>query len=121
MPTADVVVEGLNAFIDDIGGKKATDIRKRIAAMRDKWDGLNDHIRLGMNAIWKNLEASDFERAEKIQKTLTVDWPSLCGTWMVGVRQLIQESKRAHQLKHQTSDAKCDEPTGYLIPVAQNK
>ena len=93
--------------------------------MRDKWESLNDHIKLGMKAIVANLNNDEFDKAEKIQKTLTVDWPSQCGSWMVGIRHLIQESKKAYLLKNpkggaeiSAGQAECDQK-GYLIPVAQ--
>jgi len=37
---------------------------------------------------------SSIEEAENIQKKLMVDWPSMCGTWMVGIKHLIQEIRR---------------------------
>jgi len=37
---------------------------------------------------------SSLEEAENIQKKLMVDWPSMCGTWMVGIKHLIQEIRR---------------------------
>ena len=41
----------------------------------------------------KQLARDSIDEAEKIQRTLTVDWPSMCGTWMVGIKHLIQELK----------------------------
>ena len=34
---------------------------------------------------------SSLEEAENIQKKLMVDWPSMCGTWMVGIKHLIKK------------------------------
>ena len=43
---------------------------------------------------WKKLARDSLEEAEKIQRKLMVDWASMCGTWMVGIKHLIQEIKR---------------------------
>ena len=104
-----------------MGSKKAEDIGKRVKAMESKWEGLNDHIKLGVRAIALNLQEHQFERAEKIQKTLTVDWPSLCGTWMVGIRHLIQEAKKCHLANTSAGGAVINSHTtrdlGYMIPT----
>ena len=39
--------------------------------------------------------------AENIQRALTVDHPSFCGTWMVGIKHLVQEAKRILMIKGQ--------------------
>jgi len=117
----------LDQYKLEIGDKKSTDIGKRVAVMSEKWEAassLNDHIKAGMVALATNLQEREFDKAEKIQKTLMVDWPSQCGTWMVGIRHLIQEAKKAHLARNPSSAAdqansKCDEQKGYFIPVAQ--
>ena len=42
-----------------------------------------------------NISMKDsINEAERIQRALMVDWSSLCMPWMVGIKHLIQESKR---------------------------
>jgi len=132
LPTAEQVTTDLTSFLEErsteIGERKASDIAKRVAVMREKWDGLSDHVKWGMHAVAVNLRESQFDQAEKIQKTLVVDWPSQCGTWMVGIKHLIQEARKISQNPtdpsqtdpsqtnpSETDDRCCDE--GYLIPV----
>ena len=41
------------------------------------------------------IKASSFiDEAERIQRSLMVDWASLCGTWMIGIKHLVLEVKR---------------------------
>ena len=42
----------------------------------------------------KQLAREAIDDAERIQRSLMVDWSSLCGTWMVGIKHLVQEVKR---------------------------
>ena len=129
VPAADEVVAKLHDVIannaSEMGDKKTEDIKKRVGLMQTKWDSLNDHIKLGMSALAESLLESRFDQAEKMQKNLVVDWPSECGTWMVGIRVLIQETKKIYLAKNpvavkEEKDTKCDLPVGFFIPdVAQ--
>ena len=54
--------------------------------------------------------------AENIQRSLTVDHPSLCGTWMVGMKHLVQEVKRILMLKRQLEEPE-QIVTGIKVPL----
>ena len=47
----------------------------------------------------KNLARDSLDEAEKIQRKLMVDWSSICGAWMVGIKHLVQEVKRIVGMK----------------------
>lgn len=102
------IVVRLGSVIDsisgDLGQRKADDLKKRISVMETKWGSLNPEMRRGIHAVSEHLTNQEFAKAEKIQKTLMVDWPSLCGTWMVGVKHVIQEAKKVQ------SAAGCEDP-----------
>lgn len=44
-----------------------------------------------------------------------VDWPSMCGTWMVGIKHLIQEIRRILLVKGELNDSR--EETGINVPL----
>ena len=89
--------------------RKAKDIKKRLDTMASKWKAgsLNERVHSGLGVIAKELEEGDPAAAEKTQLALVVDWPALCGTWMVGLKHLIsnvKESKAAHAEEDETED-----------------
>lgn len=98
-PSASVeeVVKKLNAYLSStsLEERKKQDIKKRIGMMEKKWlEGeLNNDVQRGMAKIAQLLEDGDAKAAEKIQLTLIVDWPALCGTWIVGIKHLIANAK----------------------------
>ena len=63
----------------------------------------------------KKLARDSIEEAEHIQRGLMVDWPSLCGTWMVGIKHLIQELKHIHIVKGQLEEER--EAIGISAPL----
>ena len=63
----------------------------------------------------KKLARDSIDEAEKIQRALTVDWPSMCGTWMVGIKHLIQELKPILIAKGNLEEAK--EAIGISVPL----
>ena len=96
------VMTGLREALEasSLDDRKAKDIKKRLDAMEGKWrsGALNDKVHAGLAGISSALKAGDPESAEKTQLALVVDWPSLCGTWMVGIKHLIanvKEGKKA--------------------------
>lgn len=80
-----------------IDAKKASEIRKRIGMLQDKWsrNQLNEKLHHGMFKLTACLAEDNFDEAEKIQRSLNVDYPNLCTPWMIAIRQLIlaQQSK----------------------------
>ncbi|XP_059094553.1 steroid receptor RNA activator 1-like [Tigriopus californicus] len=93
----DSVVALLNQSLarSSLATKKAQDIQKRIDTMADKWKAgaLNPPVQTGMGRIADLLEAEDAASAEKIQLSLMVDWPAVCGSWLVGIKHLIISCK----------------------------
>jgi len=110
----DKILEKISSNIDK---KKLGDVKKRIDMMTSKWKSgaFNPQIHIGMEKMARCLMTalgclddplssngeeskinvkSSIEEAENIQKKLMVDWPSMCGTWMVGIKHLIQEIRR---------------------------
>jgi len=81
--------------------KKASDIRKRIGILKEKWtnDKLNDKVHLGMLKLANFMEAGQMDEAEKIQRNLNVEHPSLCTPWMIAIRQLILAQKSENKNK----------------------
>ena len=47
----------------------------------------------------KILAKDSLDKAEQIQRALMVDWSAMCGTWMVGIKHLVQEVKRILLMK----------------------
>lgn len=139
----EVVIINFNQVLEnahsEMNMKKLSDIKKRVSTMETKWKSgiLNAEIQSGMARIAKCLlgsqEAVDklahcsedlklkklaldsIDEAEKIQRALTVDWPSLCGTWMVGIKHLIQELKPILIDKGKLEEAK--EAIGISVPL----
>ena len=93
----DEVVNLLKEVVDSstLDDRKKQDISKRISMMEKKWkDGqLNDKVHAGVHKIATALKEGDAATAEKAQLSLIVDWPSLCGTWLVGIKHLIANAK----------------------------
>ena len=58
---------------------------------------------------------SSIDEAENIQKKLMVDWPSMCGTWMVGIKHLIQEIRRILKMNGKLVESK--EENGINVPL----
>ena len=58
---------------------------------------------------------SSLEEAENIQKKLMVDWPSMCGTWMVGIKHLIQEIRHILLVNGKLIETR--EETGINVPL----
>lgn len=81
--------------------KKASDIRKRIGIFKDKWTNnkLNGKVHLGMLKLAKFMESGQLDEAEKIQRTLNVEYPNLCTPWMIAIRQLILAQKSENKNK----------------------
>ena len=71
--------------------KKAGEIKKRLGMFKNKWtnDQLNDKVKIGMFKLAELIQKEDYDQAEKIQRSLNVDYPSLCTPWMIAIRQLI--------------------------------
>ena len=46
------------------------------------------------------------DEAETIQTKLMVDWPSLCGTWMVGIKHLVHEIRSILTTNGQLEESK---------------
>lgn len=82
--------------------KKASDIRKRIGILQEKWtnDKLNEKVHLGMLKLAKFMESGQMDEAEKIQRNLNVEHPSLCTPWMIAIRQLILAQKSENKDKN---------------------
>ena len=81
---------------EDLEPKKVTEIRKRIEVFRQKWqkNELNEKIKQGMQKLGCHLDAKEFDEAEKIQRSLNVDYPNLCTPWMIAIRQLVLALKQ---------------------------
>lgn len=79
-----------------IDSRKFQDIKKRLDTMESKWqDGsLTYPVERSLVMLAIHLESSNYDEADKLQRKLMVDWPSLCGTWLVGIKHLIFESNR---------------------------
>lgn len=103
--TIEILRNMLTHFGSRIESRKSQDIRKRLDTMESKWkDGsLTFPVERGLCALAKAIEKSEFDEADKIQRKLMVDWPSQCGTWLVGIKHLIFEAK------NRESDDKPDE------------
>lgn len=97
----DRVVELLKTSLtqSSLDEKKSQDIQKRIDMMASKWKAgvLNQPVQTGMGRIADLLAAQDAASAEKIQLSLMVDWPALCGTWLVGIKHLIVNLKEGQK------------------------
>lgn len=117
-----VVIADFNVVLDsaqsEMDQKKLADIKKRISLMEGKWKSgsLNAQMENGLAKMARCLldaqvtvnevicapddpnlkvKASSFiDEAERIQRSLMVDWSSLCGTWMIGIKHLVLEVKR---------------------------
>ena len=114
------LVKVLESLSGSMGTKKVEDLKKRILVMEGKWKDLNPEVRRGVDALAEDLARGDVAKAEKVQKTLMVDWPSLCGTWMVGVKHVIQESKKVHGCDKEEAAAAAapvPEPVVMMMPV----
>lgn len=139
----ETLVANLNKVVDnispDMDEKKIIDVKKRMATMEAKWkdDQLNAEVQNGManmvkclllaqDSVDKLCEESDqtkatillkdsLAEAENIQRSLTVDHPSLCGTWMVGIKHLVQEVKRILMIKRQLEPEQI--ATGIKVPL----
>ena len=76
---------------DKLDARKALEIKKRIDILHKKWSNneLNDKVKNGMYKLACSLNKEDYEEAEKIQRGLNVDYPSMCTPWMIAIRQLI--------------------------------
>lgn len=76
---------------ETLNPKKVTEIRKRIEIFRQKWDRdeLNGKVKVGMHKLAKFLDSNEYDEAEKLQRSLNVDYPNLCTPWMIAIRQLI--------------------------------
>lgn len=127
----------LDKISSDIDKKKIADVKKRLDMMTSKWknNAFNPQIHKGMGRMAKCLMAalrceensselsdetkvdiqSAINEAENIQKKLMVDWPSMCGTWMVGIKHLIQEIRRILLVKGELNDSR--EETGINVPL----
>lgn len=142
-PDMATVINDFNKVLEnaqsEIDKKKLSDIKKRVGTMETKWKTgvLNAEIQSGMakmaESLLKSQEAvaqlsdspgdlelkklarDSIEEAEKIQRGLMVDWPSLCGTWMVGIKHLVQELKRIHIVKGQLEEER--EAIGISVPL----
>merc|ERR1719412_2478245 len=137
------VIIDLNQVLEnaplEMNAKKLNDIKKRVSTMETKWKSgvLNAEVQNGMAKVAKCLlsaqEAVDklshcpedlelkqiardsIDEAEKIQRALTVDWPSMCGTWMVGIKPLIQELKPILVAKGKLEEEK--QTIGISVPL----
>ena len=54
----------------------------------------DDKVKNGMYKLACSLKDEDYEEAEKIQRGLNVDYPSICTPWMIAIRQLILALKQ---------------------------
>ena len=100
-PSIDVetVVHKLNTALQStsLDDKKKADLKKRFTVMETKWKtgALNDQVQTRMGKLAQCLDNNDPLGAEKIQVSLSVDWPSLCGTWIIGIKHLVVHLKEA--------------------------
>ena len=76
---------------DNADARKVQEIRKRIELFRQKWqqNELNDKVKHGMHKLVCHLDSKEYDEAEKLQRSLNVDYPNLCTPWMIAIRQLI--------------------------------
>ena len=81
---------------DKLDARKVLEIKKRIELFHKKWskNELNDKVKNGMYKLACSLKDEDYEEAEKIQRGLNVDYPSICTPWMIAIRQLILALKQ---------------------------
>ena len=99
--TLDDVIAALEAnlskaeMLGKMDAKKAGEIRKRLSSFRDKWTNnqLNEKVKQGMSKLATLLSEDKYEDAEKLQRSLNVDYPNLCTPWIIAVRQLILAQK----------------------------
>ena len=94
MDTVIGILETSTAQAEERGyleAKKAGEIKKRLGMFKNKWtnDQLNDKVKIGMFKLAELIQKEDYDQAEKIQRSLNVDYPSLCTPWMIAIRQLI--------------------------------
>ena len=61
---------------------------------------MNDQVHARMGKSAQCLDRDDPLGAEKVQVSLIVDWPALCGTWIVGIKHLIMNLKEAMPQDH---------------------
>jgi len=108
----DVKVEDVVKILEDnlckaensgsVDEKKAGDIRKRIGILQEKWTNgkLNEKVHFGMLKLAKFMESGQMDEAEKIQRHLNVEHPSLCTPWMIAIRQLILAQKSENKTEN---------------------
>lgn len=97
----DDVMEKLTGALErsTLDERRKADVRKRTEAMAAKWKGggLNPQVHAGLRTIADGLSGAEregVEAAEKAQLGLIVDWPALCGTWLVGIKHLVADAKK---------------------------
>ena len=95
--------------------RKKSDIKKRIVMMESKWKSgsLNEQVHSRMGMLAQCLASGDPFGAEKAQVSLIVDWPALCGTWIVGIKHMIVNLKEA-----QPQDDSKKDTEGIAQPLA---
>ncbi|XP_049887165.1 steroid receptor RNA activator 1-like [Pectinophora gossypiella] len=72
-------------------GSKSNDIKKRIGVMEEMWSSgkLNTQIQVHMKDLAHALKDDQPSKADDIHRALMVDYVSVVGTWMPGVKQLV--------------------------------
>lgn len=91
----DIFQTALTNLEGKLDGRKVEDIRKRLDVLKTKWmaDDLPQEVQRGISVLAKHLENGNHDEADKAQKKLMVDWPSQCSNWLVGIRQIVFESR----------------------------
>ena len=87
--------------------------------MESKWkaNALNPQVQSGMSKVATSLSKGDGLAAERIQLSLSVDWPSLCGTWMIGVKHLVLNVKENQKASEEDSSGQEEGVKGIDKPL----
>jgi hypothetical protein len=91
----EILQTSLSNLENKLDGRKVEDIRKRLDMLKSKWlaNELPQEVQRGMSDLANHLENGNHDEADKAQKKLMVDWPSQCSNWLVGIRQIVFESR----------------------------
>lgn len=78
-----------------LSASERAEIKKRISLMQKMWeeDKLNASVHRRVLELSEELKMGNVEHADNIHVGLMVDHATVCSTWMVGVRKLLQHLK----------------------------
>lgn len=102
-------VANFNSVLTCDSIKNKSDIERRLEIIQKMWreEKFSTEIQKKILQLSEAVKENDSGKADHLQKSLMVDHPSLCSTWMSGIRRLIHRG----EMDEQTSTSQDNEET----------